>query len=321
MNLEICMRNIAMTGAGGYLGQSLIEDLNNKEWCSKIYGVDIHEPSIKTEKLHFEKKDIRDKDLESIWENKKIDTLVHLAFVVNPTHDDKEMYDVNVNGTLNVIKVCKRLGIKHLIIASSGTAYGAWPDNPYPIQETDPIRLFPKKFSYAHHKGIVEKHISEFIKTNPDILVNVVRPSIVYGPNTENYLSRFLKTLPFVPLISGNDPDMQFVHERDVADCFSLLIQKRVPGSFNLAGDGVLRFSQVAKMARKKSYYIPTFLIEKVIGLLWAFHLVVEAPPGIIDYLKYQWVLDTTRAKENLGWKPKYTTKETLQIMLDNHGF
>ena len=306
-----------MTGAGGYLGQRLIKDLDQRQWCSKIYGVDINEPSIKSEKLCFAKKDIRDTDLKSLWEKQAIDTLVHLAFVVNPMHDDDVMYDINVNGTLNIMKVCEELGINHLIIASSGTAYGAWPDNPYPIKESDPIRVFPKKFAYAHHKGIVEKHISEFIKTHPDKLINIVRPCIVYGPNTDNYLSRFLKILPFIPLISGNDPDMQFVHEKDVADFFSILIEKRVPGSFNLAGEGVIRFSEVAAIAGKKSLYCPTWLMQKVMAVLWAVNLMVEAPPGIIDYLKYPWILDTTRAKKELGWEPIYTSKETLQIMLD----
>ena len=111
----------------------------------------------------------------------------------------KKMYDINVNGTLNILKACKDLGIKHLIVASSGTAYGAWPDNPYPIKESDPIRVFPIKFNYAHHKGIIEKQICDFADNNPDILVNIVRPSIVYGPNTENYLSRFINVLPFIP--------------------------------------------------------------------------------------------------------------------------
>jgi len=170
-----------MTGAGGYIGQRLIEDLEEKNWCSKIYGIDVNKPIVESEKLNFKKKDIRDKNLESLWQDKDIDTLVHLAFVVNPMHDEKAMYDINVNGTLNILKICENLNIKHLIIASSATVYGAWEDNPNPIKESDPIRLFPKRFNYAHHKGIVEAHVDEFIKKHPDVLVNIVRPSIVYG--------------------------------------------------------------------------------------------------------------------------------------------
>ena len=84
------MRNIAMTGAGGYIGQRLIEALSDKQFCSNIYGIDINAPTVKSDKLHFEKKDIRDTDIISLWKDKRINTLVHLAFVVNPMHDDEE---------------------------------------------------------------------------------------------------------------------------------------------------------------------------------------------------------------------------------------
>jgi len=313
------MSNVVITGAGGYIGQRLIEDLNSKKWCSKIYGIDINEPKVKSEKLHFEKKDVRDSELGSLWKDKKIDTLVHLAFIVNPMHDNKKMYDINVNGTLNIMKHAKALKVKHLIIASSGTAYGAWKDNPYPIKESDPIRTFPETFNYAHHKGVLEKHIENFSKENPDIIVSTVRPSIVYGPNTENYLSRFIDTLPFIPLISGCDPKMQFVHEEDVADFFSLLIEKKVAGAFNLGGDGVIKFSEIAKMVNKRSIYTPTWVMKKIMQVLWTARLVTEAPPGIINYIKYEWVLDSEKAKKELGWKPEYTTKQTLRIMLDKN--
>jgi UDP-glucose 4-epimerase len=248
--------------------------------------------------------------------------MVQLAFIVDPIHDEKEMYDVNVNGTLNVLRICEALNVPHIIVASSGTAYGAWPDNPTALKEDDPIRIFPPKFSYAHHKGLIEQHCAEFIKRHPDIIFNIVRPCVVYGPHTDNYLSRFLKNMPLVFLADGCDPDLQFVHEEDLAELFSLIIEKKVTGAFNAAGDGVAKISEAAAMIGKITRKIPMRLYSALIWLLWHLHVkIVEAPAGIVDYTSYSWVMDTTRAKDKLGWKPRYTSKETLRIMLETHDY
>ncbi|MEN8244036.1 MAG: SDR family oxidoreductase [Thermodesulfobacteriota bacterium] len=316
------MSIVAITGAGGYIGQQLIAYLKKAPWCERIVGTDIVEPAVQSTKLTFINQDIRDPLIVELWRDHKVDTIVHLAFVLNPIHDEKKMFDINVNGTLNVLRACDELSIRHIIVASSGTAYGAWPDNPDMIREDDPIRLFPPTFSYAHHKGLVEAHCREYLQKHPDVILNVVRPCIVYGPNADNFLTRFLDNLPVLLLADGCDPDLQFVHETDVAEFFSLLIEKKKPGPFNVAGDGVVRLSEVGAMAGKKSLKIPKRLYSGLVGLLWRLRFkIVEAPSGIVDYIAYPWVLDTKRAKKELRWQPTYTSKETLRIMLETHGY
>jgi UDP-glucose 4-epimerase len=316
------MNTVAITGAAGYIARQLIASLDNQKWCQKILGTDIVEAGVQSAKLEFYNHDIRDPSLFDLWKNQQIDTLVHLAFIVDPIHDEKRMYDVNVNGTRNVLNICERLNIPHLIVASSGTAYGAWPDNPPALKEDDPIRLFPPKFSYAHHKGLIEQYCAEFMEKHPEIIFNIVRPCVVYGPNTNNYLARFLKNLPIVFLPDGRDPDLQFVHEKDVAELFLLLIEKKIPGAFNVAGDGVVKISEAAAMIGKRTQKIPRRLYSALIWLLWHLRIkTVEAPAGIVAYSSYSWVLDTTRAKTKLGWKPRYTSRQTLRIMLETHDY
>lgn len=316
------MGHVAITGAGGYIGQRLISYLDAQDWCTRILGTDIVKPQVPSKKLTFFEKDIRDTDLAASWRDQDLETLVHLAFIVDPIRDEKKMYDVNVNGTLNVLRICEELKIGHVIVASSATAYGAWPDNPEPLRENDPIRVFPPTFSYAHHKGLNERHFAAFMNKHPEVLFNIVRPCVVYGPNTENYLSRYFDKLPFVPLIDGNDPNLQFVHEDDVAQLFSLLIEKKVAGAFNVAGDGVVRSSEVGAMLGKRAVKIPRWLYYAVIWGMWRLKLkTIEAPPGIVNYTTYPWVVDTSRAKERLGWKPKYSSKDTLRIMFRTHGY
>jgi len=316
------MTTIAITGAGGYIGQRLIVHLESQDWCTHILGTDIREPKVSSSKFTFINKDIRGHSLMDFWKEQKVKTMVHLAFIVDPIHDEKEMYDINVNGTLNILKICEELKIGQVIVASSATAYGAWSDNPEPLKEDNPIRLFPPTFNYAHHKGLNEQHCADFMKRNQDVIFNIVRPCIVYGPNTDNYLARYFKNLPFALLVDGRDPNLQFVHEDDVAQLFSLLIEKKVPGAFNVAGDGVMRSSEVGAMIGKKSVKVPRWLVYALIWLLWHLHVkTVEAPPGIVSYTSYPWVVDTTRAKDILGWKPEYTSKETVKIMFETHDY
>jgi UDP-glucose 4-epimerase len=316
------MQAVGITGAGGYIGQRLIAYLEDQDWCTRILGTDVKNPTIESSKLDFLNEDIRDPSLVDFWKDQGVTTLVHLAFVVDPMHDEKLMYDINVKGTLNILDICERLEIGHVIVASSGTAYGAWPDNPELIKEDDPIRVYPPTFNYAHHKGLIEGQCADFMARNPDVTFNIVRPCVVYGPNTDNYLSRIFDRMSVVSLIDGRDPLMQFVHEDDVAQLFSLLIEKKIPGAFNVAGDGPMQFSEVGAMIGKKTKKVPRWLAYGMTWLMWRLHMPsAEGPEGLVDYMVYPWVLDTTRAKELLGWQPRYTTRETARIMLETHGF
>jgi len=314
-------RTVALTGAGGYIGQRLIEHLDRWDGCSAILGTDLREPRVTSKKLAFRRMDIRDPALADAWRDRGVDTLVHLAFVVDPIRDERKMHDINVNGTVNVLRVCEALAIPHVIAASSGTAYGAWPDNPPRLREDDPIRVFPPTMSYAHHKGLNEKHFDDFVRRNPRVVFNAVRPCVVYGPSVDNYLSRFLKRLPVVTLPDGLDPQMQLVHEDDVARLFTLLVEKKVPGPFNVAGSGVLRLSELGALVGKRSVPVPRKLLFPVMHLLWKTHLLVEAPAGLVDFMAYPWVLDITRARDLLGFEPAYSTEQTARIMFQTHGY
>lgn len=201
------MNTVAITGASGYIARQLITALDKAERCGKVLGIDLARPGFQADKLEFSHQDVRAPSLFHVWQDKRIDVLVHLAFIVDPIHDEKKMFDVNVNGTLNVLKVCEKLSVPHVIIASSGTAYGAWPDNPPALKEDDPIRVFPPEFSYAHHKGLIEQYCADFTEKHPETIVNMVRPCVAYGPHTDNYLARFLKNMPAVFLPGGLDPD------------------------------------------------------------------------------------------------------------------
>ena len=78
----------------------------------------------------------------------------------------------------------------------------------------------------------------------------------------------------------------------------------------------------IDRMIRKRALKIPKRLYSALIWLLWHLYVkIVEAPADMVDYTSYPWVLDTTRTKDKLGWKPRYTSRETLRIMLETHDY
>jgi UDP-glucose 4-epimerase len=310
---------VAITGAGGYIGRKLVEQLSVMESCSRILATDIREPLVSCGKLVFSKRDIRDRGLYEFFSGDRIDCLIHLAFIVDPLHDEDEMYDINVNGTLNILDICEKLGVKQVIVASSASAYGAYADNREFLREEDPIRVFPKSFSYAHHKGINEGYFKDFAARNPGVIFNVIRPCIVYGPNVNNYLSRFWKKLPVVMLLNGNDTPWQFVHEEDVASLIIRLVEAKLPGAFNVAPPDTVKYSEIAGMIGKPVVKVPLGPAKVLAGLIWRLRY-LEMPPGALDYTAFPWTVDSSKARSELGFEFRHSSRETIEIMLKAHG-
>lgn len=313
------MSVIAVTGAGGYIGRRLLAHLARNDYCSRVLATDLNDPGVYPDKVVFCRKDIRDSGLYDFFSGYSVDCLVHLAFIVDPMHNEDEMYDINVNGTLNILDICRKLGVKHVIAASSASAYGAYPDNPELLTEDDPIRVFPRSFSYPHQKGINEKHFRDFMDRNPDVLFNIVRPCIVYGPNVNNYISRFWTKFPVIMLLNGNDTPWQFVHEDDAAAFIIRLLEARIPGSFNLAPPDTVKYSEIAAMLGKPVVRVPLGPARALAGLLWRLRY-LEMPSGALDFTAFSWVVDSSKGMRQLGFRYRYGSRETVEIGLRARG-
>src|SRR3954447_14622240 len=118
-----------ITGGSGYIGGRLV-DLILDRGDAEIVNVDIKPPQKERAGTRFHSMDIRDRGMRALLEAERPDALVHLAFVLNPMRDEHTMYDIDVNGTQNVLEAASAAGVGQLLVASSTTAYGAFPDNP-----------------------------------------------------------------------------------------------------------------------------------------------------------------------------------------------
>ncbi|KKL97206.1 hypothetical protein LCGC14_1836790 [marine sediment metagenome] len=237
-----------ITGGSGYIGSRLTELLAERDDTEQVVISDLRPPRAPYPKTTYVEMDVRDPGMRTLLETEKPDVLIHLAFVLNPMHDEKKMYDIDVNGTQNVLHAATLAGTKHLLVTSSTTAYGAWPDNPVPMSEEHPVRGMPG-YAYARDKTEIDRMCQLWAARHDDRTMTIVRPCIVFGPTVDNYLIRLWTNTPFTPIIKGVDAELQFVHEDDVVDALSRLVTERKPGIFNVTGDGTIKIAEAAALA------------------------------------------------------------------------
>jgi UDP-glucose 4-epimerase len=313
-------RRVLITGVSGYLGRALCRALDQTSWCARVDGLDVRAPQERFDKLRFRRLDINDPGLDDYLAARAPDVVVHLAFVLNPIHDEALMRRINVDGTRRLLEATARAGTRQVMIASSGTAYGAWPDNPVPLKESDPIRPHPT-FQYAREKAELEGLYQRQMEAHPEVVFSVIRPCVIYGPQVDNYLSGLLTALPVVVGLVGFEPPLQFVHDDDVARAIITIIEQQGRGAFNIAPPDTLPMSEALGLAGKPVLRLPAPLLAALLDLIWRLRLpLLGAPAPLLDFLRYPWVLDSSRLTEELGFTFQHSSREALAIMLRAKG-
>jgi UDP-glucose 4-epimerase len=163
---------------------------------------------------------------------------------------------------------------------------------------------------FVEDKIDVEQQARAFALAEPECCVTVLRLSPILGPTMDNYVARWLSRR-LVPTVMGHDPLVQFLHEVDAIAALKLAIDCDAPGAFNIAGEGVLPISTVVKLAGRIGLPIPYSLFRRLAGLLWVAQL-SEAPPAFVAALRYLCVVDGTRARSELGFRPLYSTRDAV---------
>lgn len=314
------MSIVAVTGCSGYIGSRLLRFMDESEDVTKIIGLDLNPCRFSTPKMEFHRLDVRDPSITNLFTLNNVEKVVHLAFIVNPMHDDDLMHDIDVNGTRNILDATAACVARHLVVASSSSAFGAHADNPDWLSEKDHPRL-QRNYTYAADKYENEMNIRVFKEENPQVKVAVVRPCIVCGPNVDNYISRFMTKLPFFPGVGDSRPEMQFVHEDDVAEVFMRIVEKEAEGYFHATGEGTINVEEIARMAGKTIIPFPAWLARPGMDLLWKLHApLIEGPSGMLDFIRYRWTLSDDITREELGLGPRMHSREVIRIMMETHG-
>jgi UDP-glucose 4-epimerase len=310
-----------ITGGAGYIGSRLVDLLSRREDTERIVICDLAPPrGPYLPKTEFERIDVRDRAaVRAVLERTRPDALVHLAFILNPSHDEELMYDVDVNGTHNVLDAASAAEVGQVLVTSSSTAYGAFPDNPVPITEEHPVRGVPV-FSYARDKTESDRICQLWAERHPDATMTIVRPCIVFGPSVDNYLVRLWTKAPFAVDAAGSiDNEIQFVHEDDVVEAITQLLLGRHAGAFNVCGDGTMTLRECAELVGSPVRKLPLRAYRGLAKAMWALHA-SEAPPGQIEFALHPWLVSADKLQRTTSWQPRHSSRETFEITMRAHG-
>jgi UDP-glucose 4-epimerase len=309
-------KRVLVTGAGGYLGRQVGAALAAPEGgVDKVVALDLREPEAaqRLPGVVYATADIRDAGLGALLQEHRIDTVVHLAAIVTPgKRSNRELeYQVDVEGTRNVLQGCLAAGVKRLVVSSSGAAYGYHADNPAWLREEHPIRG-NEEFAYSWHKRLVEEMLAQARQHSPQLEQVVLRIGTILGPTVNNQITAlFDKPRPLA--IAGSDSPFVFIWDQDVVGAILHALRGGPAGIFNVAGDGALTIHQIAARMGKRCRVLPPALLQ---AALWIGKRVgaTQYGPEQLRFLQYRPVLDNALLKSQFGYVPRKTSAEVFDL-------
>jgi UDP-glucose 4-epimerase len=310
-------KRILITGLSTYWGGRLAQALEAFPEVEAIIGVDNEEPTVELERTEYVKVGAQHALLRRVVEAAEVDTVVDTRLVVDSAMtSSSKAHENNVMGTMNILAACTGSDspVRKVVFKSSTHFYGCHTDDPAFFDETM-RRPHPPRSGIEKDVVEAEASVNEFAERHPDTAVSILRFANVLGPDVQtSHIKLF--SLPVVPMILGFDPRYQFVHEDDVVHALEHAVKHRVPGTYNVAGDGVLALSEVAGLLGKP--YAPvlppwgTGIATSVLRRLG-----VEIPPEALEQMRYGRGVDNRRFKAS-GFHYQHTSRETV-LKLGEH--
>ena len=306
-------RVVTVTGAASFLGTNLVGLLEEDPRVSRIVAIDIKPPHTAQRKTRYYEVDFTQPTAEArlseIFAAERTDTLVHLAFLASPSHGIAVAHELESVGTRHVLVAARHAHVRKVVMWSQTVLYGANPSNPNFLTEKHPLQAPTSEPFYAD-KIEAEAEVARFAQKVPGAIVTVLRTAPILGPTIHNYVTRYLSR-KLVPTMMGFDPLVQFVHEIDAIAAFKLAIDRDHAGVFNIVADGVLPLSTVIKLAGRFAVPVPHPLAQTFGAAMWLAHM-SEAPPSFMTHLRFLCVADGEKAKDRMGFRPAYTTREAV---------
>ncbi len=307
---------VAITGASGYLGKLLLSALAKDQKVERIIAMDVLPPSMpqKSKKVEFIQLDVCEDDISKTIRG--VDVLIHMAYILWRYPDSKDLDKVNIQASCKVFDAAVKADVRKLIFTSSTVAYGIHADNPTPLTEEHPLRPNAELY-YGMHKVACEKKIHEIQAKNPQMLITILRPCAIAGPNAPPGQFDAYICDPAI-VVRGYDPPAQLVHEDDVIQALKLAIHKDLPGVFNVTGDDTQSLRQATESRGGRVVALPLFIVKTLLWLLWRTGKTIAAPEWILMSLHP--FIASNKKLRGAGWKPKYTTQAIYSEIVETFG-
>ena len=303
--------NVLITGLSSFWGGRVAKALEADDRVDYIVGLDVEEPTIELERTEYVRTDQNYSMLSRIVQECGIDTILHTFLIVDPTQSTSRlMHEINVIGTMNLFAAASAPGstVRTVVVKSSAMAYGTAPEDPTWFTENTPRSRSPRS-NVERSIAQVEGYVRDFNLDNPEVAVSMLRFANVLGADIRTPLTRALE-LPVVPAVMGFDPRLQFAHEDDVVSSILFAMNHRLAGTYNVAGDGLLPWSEVISMVGKRPAFLPAIGADLATWPLQRLNL-LDLPPAYLALLRYGRGIDNSKLKA-AGFGYDYTSAQAV---------
>ena len=307
-------RVVLVTGVGRYLGAQVAGRLTTDPEIGRVIGVDSTVPAAGPgaapglARVELHAIDIRTPEITRLLADAQVEAVVHLAIATSGDHQSggrATMKEHNVIGTMQLLAACQQApALRKLVVRSSTAAYGASFRDPAVFTEDTEPREIPRG-GFAKDVLDIEGYVRGFRRRRPGVVATVLRFAPLIGPRADTRLSRYF-ALPVVPTVLGRDPRLQFVHSDDALEVLHRSVVEDHPGTYNVAGDGVLTLSQAVRRAGR----VAAPVIEPGLSAVAAFARswgLVDFSLDQLDLFVHGRVVDTSALVKEYGFAPRAT--------------
>src|SRR4051794_19468002 len=314
---------VVVIGATGNVGSAVVRALSADAQVDEVLGLARRLPELRLPKVTWGEADITRDDLAPRLRG--ADAVVHLAWLIQPSRNEAITHEVNVEGSARVFAAAAAAGVGTVVYASSVGAYSPGPKD-RAVDESWPTTGIESSF-YARHKASVERILDAFEAANPSVRVVRLRPGLIFKRDAATGIRRLFAgpLLPsalvrreLIPVIPRH-PRLVFqaVHSLDVGEAYRLaIVRGDAHGAYNVAADPVLDPDELARLLAARTVPVPAGVLRGAANLTWRLHL-QPTSPGWVDMGLAVPVVDTTRARTELGWNPRHSAGDALLELLD----
>lgn len=318
-------RRIAVTGASGNVGTALLRAVADADY--EVVGIARRQASPQDVYRHVEwhQLDVADNDAEAKLRNifRDVDCVVHLAWGFQPTRNARYLYEVGIRGTSAVLGAADGAGVPHMVHMSSLGAYAPGRYGEKVDESWSTAGLCTSTYSRA--KSAAENLLDDYEATHTDgVGITRLRPGLILQRNAAAGLRRYtlpayidpgwLRWLPVLPLDRSFKVSM--VHADDVADACVRAIERRALGPFNLAAEPAVTRDDIADALGAKAIHVPAGLLGPLVQATWRARL-QPIDRGWLDMAFSAPLLATDRARQELGWTPRWSSLDAFADLID----
>ncbi len=308
---------VLITGIANFFGERLAHRLLDDPLIEAVVGLDTRKPpsSLKGRVEHV-RADLRSPDLQRLLPSANVDAVVHndVPQFPEPGRSARQLHDINVIGTLQLLAACDRMpGLRSIVVRSSAAIYGSEPGAPSFFAE-DMARRYPLRTRWQRDVGELERLLESFARRHPAVACSVLRFQPVLGATLDTPITRLFRA-PVVPVHLGFDPRLQVVHEDDAVDALHASVRTPVRGPVNVAGPGTVSLSRMLRKLGRPALPLAGPLFKPAVRAVGSLAGLPDLSDDVVRYLRYGRGVELTRLTEEVGFTPRHTTLQAIEAV------